>query len=399
MTEIELSVMRRSQQETDLLRNLLNEFEQKTGARVNLQTLDWDAGRSEFIKISLYRHGPDVSEIGSTWVSDLIAMNSLRPFQGPDLLSIGTAADFIPQSWQSCFLNQDERMWAVPWFAETMLVHYRRDILEKAGIDPIKAFGSSAALKDTVQKLISGGCSMALATPSSRDKYLLVQTIASWIWENGGEFCTPDGRKVLLDQPPAIHGCLEFFNTMRLHPTETLRIIQQQGMAAPFHHGEAAMSIGGLWMKFYDEEIDPNVPPNWQAAPLLNHSFIGGSNLVIWQHTRSSQAALDLVRFLSSAAVIRRITQINGTLPAKKASLAALEHTDLVYQSSIQSMEHNVHAYPRTGLWGLIEEKVANLFAQTWNEMVENPSVDLAPIFIRRVETLAKQLNITLSSR
>ena len=41
---------------------------------------------AELMKISLYRHGPIISEVGSTWMSSLAGQNSLRPFKLPEFM-------------------------------------------------------------------------------------------------------------------------------------------------------------------------------------------------------------------------------------------------------------------------------------------------------------------------
>ena len=74
MREITLSVMYHNDQATDLLSSLLDHFENQNHIKVNLKTLTWNEAWSELIKMVLYHDGPDVSEIGNTWVNDFARM-------------------------------------------------------------------------------------------------------------------------------------------------------------------------------------------------------------------------------------------------------------------------------------------------------------------------------------
>src|SRR5687767_3696197 len=43
----------------------------------------------ELVNIGIYRRGPDIAEIGSTWLESMVAMQSLNPFSAHDINQIG----------------------------------------------------------------------------------------------------------------------------------------------------------------------------------------------------------------------------------------------------------------------------------------------------------------------
>ena len=53
------------------MRALLENFEREHRIHVKLTILPWDTGWSELVKYALFRSGPDVSEIGSSWMPRL----------------------------------------------------------------------------------------------------------------------------------------------------------------------------------------------------------------------------------------------------------------------------------------------------------------------------------------
>src|SRR5688572_23925543 len=111
---------------------LLREFELKYNIPAQVQSIGWDTGRSQLIDFALDKKGPDVSEMGTTWVSGFTAMNAIRPFETYELSRFGGPSAFLPIAWQSG-LSQAGHVWSIPWLTDTRVIHYRRDLFAKAG--------------------------------------------------------------------------------------------------------------------------------------------------------------------------------------------------------------------------------------------------------------------------
>ena len=109
----------------------------------------------ELLQVALYFKGPDVSEIGTTWLGSLMGMEALRPFSPLEVKSLGGAAAFSSASWDSCHEPGETQILAIPWYLDLRLIYYRRDILQKAGVDESTAFLTSENLLDTMQKVES----------------------------------------------------------------------------------------------------------------------------------------------------------------------------------------------------------------------------------------------------
>src|ERR1051325_5370592 len=135
------------------LHSLLAEFESRHGIHVRLIPLSYANALSEVVKYALYGHGPDVSAVGSTWLSNLISMNALRPFTEPELDRLGGPSVFIPALWRCGQAADASQVWAIPWLADTRLIYYRRDWLREAGLDEAAAFESPADLAQTLERL------------------------------------------------------------------------------------------------------------------------------------------------------------------------------------------------------------------------------------------------------
>src|SRR5690349_24856333 len=134
MPEIDLSIFNRGENGV-LVQAMLDEFEKIHKVRVNLQLLDWEDGWTKLIEVALYGNGPDISEVGSTWVMDFVRMNAVGNLTPAEVTRLGTEKDFFPTNWNSGVAanaaSGDQIVWAIPWTSDVRLAHYRRDLFEK----------------------------------------------------------------------------------------------------------------------------------------------------------------------------------------------------------------------------------------------------------------------------
>jgi len=397
MTELIFSVMNYGPVTTEALQPLLQEFEQQSGVKVGLRLMEWDTGRYELSQIAIHHQGPDVSEIGQTWLSDLISMATLRPFYRSNLEKIGKKEEFLPVSWVNCTIPDDPTIWAVPWITDVFNIHYRKDLLQKAGIPEANAFQSYPAIDHTVEQLNLSGVQVPIGLPLSFDRQTNLHVAASWIWGAGGEFCTTDGKRVLFDQPQAVRGIVGYYRLLRHLSPEALRICHSQNYVELFHAGQAAVIFAPHSATLPSTLLLPEVRQNWGIAPFPNASWTGGSNLIIWKHSRQERAALELVDFMTSSSFQSRFPPALGVLPCRIAAYASPGlKDDPVLQIQMQSLL-SARTYTTFPLWGIVEDRLVQALQNIWEEYYANPSLDLEELVSRVIRAIAGRLNITLS--
>ena len=322
---LELSIMNHGALFVEEVRALLRQFEQDTQIEVHLRVLEWRDAWAELVRAALYNDGPHISEIGNTWLSEFISMNALRPFIGMEVSRLGGAQQFLPSAWQSAMSRGPSGVtvmaWAVPWLADMRLIHYRQDVLEQAGIEPATAFQSAATLLQTCARLHAAGVINPIVLPS-RQSRMTLQNMAGWVWGAGGDFTSPDGKKVLFASAEAKAGIYAYFDLARYMAAEMRDLDEYQSDAA-FLHGQAALTISGPGCT-----ARPICPAKWPRMPgrrvLPGVPYIGGSHLVIWKHTRYVEQALTLIRFYqqrggpgAAGADLRPIPHAPGSVNAR----------------------------------------------------------------------------------
>jgi multiple sugar transport system substrate-binding protein len=395
---LELSIMNHGPRFVEAVRGLLDQFEQDTHQAVNLRVLEWRDAWAELVRVALYSDGPDVSEIGNTWLSEFISMNALRPFVGLEVARLGGAQQFLPSAWRSVAPTTANTapimIWAAPWLADMRLIHYRQDVLERAGLDVNTAFQTPAALLAACAQLQVAGSANPIVLPSQKSRMTL-HNLAAWVWGGGGDFTSSDGKKVLFVTEQAKAAIHAYFDLARyLSPAMRQRDEYQSDQA--FLSGQAAITISGPWLH-QAPDAAPAVAPHLRQALLPGVPYIGGSHLVIWKHTRRVEPALSLVRHLNSVVAQARLVQTAGLFPTRLEVLTREPfQSDPFYQMAGEGLQAG-RAAPTLALWGLVENKLAEAFTDIWSDILSDPAADIHAVVDVHLNAAAQRLNSTLS--
>jgi len=385
MPDLELTIMSSSA----ALPPLLKQFEAEHRVQVQVKVFSWETAWAEIVKMALYGDGPDVSEIGSTWVGSLISMNALRPFTGPELAQIGGPSAFLPSAWQTGSAPNASRMWAVPWLADTRFAFYRRDVLAQAGIDERTAFQTPGQFESALQRLQVGGVVRPWLAPTHRTLVTL-HNVASWIWSAGGDFISSNGQATAFNEPAARAGLRAYFDLHRyLMPSD------QGHVDLPFLQGKIAVAMGGPTL-FYN--LASPVGDNLGIALPLGIPFVGGTNLVVWKHTRQANAAVELVRYLTSQEVQATYPQQATVLPVRTdVPLASPLAENPLYRFMNEGGKVG-RTFPSVPLWGLVEDRLGVALFQIWSDILADPNADLEAVLGQHLDSLAQRLNTTLGA-
>ena len=394
MVELELSIMPNAQDPAESV-PALADFEARHHVRVRVNVLaSWPTAWADLVRMALYKQGADVSQVGSTWVSNFLAMRALRPFTPREAAEMGGESALLPAAWQSRSPSGEREIWSIPWLTDTRVLFYRRDLLERAGIDEQTAFRSMDALEDTLRRLQASGVTNPWIVPTAR-LLITVHNLASWIWGAGGDFVSADGKRILFNQKEAPAGIRAYFALYRYMPPGSLRREEFQAQAL-IQQGQAAVTISGPW-EIPGFQRDPIARATVGAALVPGVPFVGGSNLVIWNHTRHPEAAVELVRFLTSREAQIAYTARVDPLPTRLDALNAPRFADdPLYRVARDSLRVG-RAFPAIPLWGLIEDGLTAACAWIWADLLANPDIDLDTVIRQHLDPLARRLNLTLS--
>jgi multiple sugar transport system substrate-binding protein len=258
------------------MRSFLAGFEQANNVKIDLQEYEWAEAWTELMKINLFGRGPVISEIGTTWMSSLTS-NSLRPIKPNAVAALGGAGAFSQEAWKSCIEDDNETVLAIPWLLNTYLIYYRRDLLAKAGVDESSAFQTFENFIHTLGSLLKIGVAMPIALPTSGNSRQVFHMASSFVWQAGGEFITPDGKKVLFTDPRTLAGLKDYYN---LHQfiTQPGQNLYDEASIPVFVEGKAAVALRrpDLLYQIKHGDWSEEITKNTGVAMLPVVPFVGG---------------------------------------------------------------------------------------------------------------------------
>ncbi len=381
----------------------LHGFEEQSFIHTRHQQFDWATGWNNILQIGLYQKGPDVSEVGSTWLDNLKEMRALRPFTISEIHSLGGEMAFMENAWLpdattplTLSAVEPRRVFSIPWMVDTRLIYFRRDLLARAGIPEAGAFATPEAMYNTLCRLQDNGIAYPLGLATGG---LVIHNLASWVWGRGGRFRSLDYHKIALTEPDALRGVMDFFKLHRFIDPR-MHGLDYTGTNTQFYQGKFAVMMNGQWAMRPIKERDPGILPevldNTGYAMPPGVPFVGSTHLVIWRHAFHEQEALQLINHLTSPAVLENLFHITSNFPARAAVLYAPPFaSDPDYQLVIDCIRHG-RGFRTARLWAGVETRLNALCDQLWEDLLANPSLDLEAEVERRVCDLANRLEKTL---
>ncbi len=307
--------------EGEVVTELVGDFERENpGVRVDVQQIPWSAAHEKLLTGYVGRATPDVAQLGNTWVPEFAALRALAPLDARIAASRELTPDaYFAGIWETN--RVDGAIHGVPWYVDTRLLFYRRDLLARAGYDSVP--GDWAGWRDAMAALkrVGGPGTHAILLPVNEwvpPILLGLQAGSPLLADDAtrGAFAEPEFRR-------AFDFYLGLFRDGLAPPvanTEIANVYQE------FARGTFAMYITGPWnLGEFARRLPPQLQDAWATAPMPGPdgpasgvSLAGGSSLVVFRGSRRADAAWRLVEYLSRPAVQVRFFELTGDLPARR---------------------------------------------------------------------------------
>jgi multiple sugar transport system substrate-binding protein len=392
LSPIEFSILVNPGQDTSYLEAMLRRFNREA----RMMTIGWMSEYLELTNYATYKIGPDVSMAGNQTVSDLVAMNALRPFSSEEVESFGGVQAFVPVIWNSVQSSASHQPFEIPWISDPRLVFYWRDMLADAGATEETAFTSADQVVETLQRLQMNGMPtplvLAAKTPS-----LNFQVAASWVWGAGGDFLSPNGNEPFLDHPATLSGMRSFFSLYPFMPANSPDLHGEEA-SAYFRNRRAAVTVLDIC---HGHSIMDNLPPEQQAnlgiALPPGPPYQGGSSLVVWVRSYREERACELIRFLISPEVQREHCLRTGYLPTRLDTLAMPEFTSDPHIAIYRKALENGRFFSARRGSGLIQNTLSTALSAIWQDIFSTSDKNIGSILEKRFSPVERRLRWVLS--
>ncbi|MBX6390806.1 MAG: extracellular solute-binding protein [Frankia sp.] len=339
---------------------------QNPGSTLTIEEQEWD-GLVERLTTALSSadQTPDVVEVGNTQAPTFTAAGAFSDLT--DFLPELGGDDLLPGFVQGATV--DGRTYAVPYYAGSTYVFYRKDLFEAAGV---------AKVPTTMQEFVDTAVALKQHSgqPEFSGYWLPGQDWrdgAAFLWDAGGDFAAPDGDGWVgtLSTPESIEG-LTRFQTLFRDASGAPADANESDPVTPFCAGQIGMMSRPGWVYGMLTDPDSGCPDlaeqvgvfalpgsDGEPAPVL----LGGSDIAISAKSPNQELARKALALMLSDEY-QTILAENGLTPARQ-SLASLLGDDEFAQATIEAAS-NAKLTPPAEKWATVEGTriLEDLFSQ-----------------------------------
>ena len=359
------------------------------GSTLTIEQQEWE-GLVEKLTTSLSSDSetPDVVEVGNT--------------QAPTFTSAGAFSDVSSnlEDWGGDDLLQgfvegaqvDGKTYAVPYYAGSKYIFYRKDLFEAAGIE----------VPTTMDEFVQAAIDLKAANPDPANFSGFWFPGPDWrnavafVWDAGGDLAVEDGDEWTgsLSTPESVEG-LETVQKLMEQASGAAKDGNEENPQTPFCNGEVGMLSAPGWVKGLIEDPETGCPDmvanlgvfalpgaDGSPAPVL----LGGSDIAISAKSKNQDLAQDVVGLMLSDDYQKLLAEA-GLTPAK-SSLSSELGTDEFAAATIAAAS-NAKLTPAAPGWAEVEG----------SRVLEDLFVDIATggnveeLAAAADETITEQLN------
>ena len=282
---------------------------------IEVQPLPWSAAHEKLLTGFAGGSLPTVGQVGNSWISELAAIRAIAPV--PDHV-LGLLDDQFGAVVDTNRIAG--RTWAVPWYVDTRLQFYRKDLFARAGYatPPPDWAGWKAALHKV--KALAGAGNFALLYPLNEYEQLTTLALSA-----GARMLRDKGARGAFSDPE-FKAALAFYKSLfdeGLAPLATSA--QISNVWDEFAKGYFSVFLSGPWtIGDMKTRLAADMQGHWATAPNpgpdgIGSAAPGGSSLVVFTGGEQDDAAWDLVSRLMAPAAQLKFHQLTGDLPARRS--------------------------------------------------------------------------------
>jgi multiple sugar transport system substrate-binding protein len=306
--------------EGEVVQELVRGFERENpGVRVQVQQIPWSAAHEKLLTAFVGDATPDVAQLGNTWIAEFAALRALQPLDSGLAGSAVDSSAYFSGIWDTNVI--DGTLYGVPWYVDTRVLFYRRDLLERAGYREVPGDWKGWREALVAIKRLVGNDRFAVFLPTNEFAPLVAFGLQA-----GSPLLADHATRGAFSEP-AFRRAFDFYCGLfraRLAPpilnTEIANLYQE------FARGYFAMYITGPWnLGEFQRRLPPELEDKWATAPLpgpegpsTGVSLAGGASLVMFRRTPHKAAAGRLIEFLNRPEQQVRFYRLTGDLPARR---------------------------------------------------------------------------------
>jgi multiple sugar transport system substrate-binding protein len=346
--------------EGEAIAQLLPDFERAhPDIRIEVQQLPLSAAHEKLLTAFAGGTTPDMAQLGNTWLAELVALHALAPLQArAEHSATVRPSDYFASIWSTNVV--DGALYGIPWYVDTRLLFYRRDLLRQAGFDaPPRDWAEwrrqLAALSHPQRKVYG------ILLPTNEYEQLL-----SLALQQPDPLLRDGGRRGNFESAGFRRALAFYVDTFRLRQAPAVSNVEAGNPWEEFGRGTYAFYLSGPWnIGEFRQRLPAAEQDDWATAPLPGPDgpgagLAGGGSLVVFRASRHQHEAWALIEYLSQPAVQRRFYALTGDMPPRRSSWDSPALRDDPQARAFREQLERVKPTPAVPEW----ERIATMMQQ-----------------------------------
>lgn len=332
------------------------------GIRVHAQTLAFMGAHEKLLTAVVGESTPDVAQLGNTWIPEFAMIGALDPLDGAVATSsVVKEASYFEGVWATN--RYDGVLYGVPWYVDTRVFFYRRDLLREVGFaEPPRTWAEWLTMMKALRASFEARQQpdrVALFLPLNEPQVLLALALQQ------GEPLLRDGGRFGNFRSEGFRRALAFYvSIFQAGLAPEMGNMQIGNLFDEFARGSFVFYVSGPWqIGEFERRLPSELADSWMTAPLPGRAGPGsslalGSSLVVFKDSKKKEAAWKLVEYLSTPEVQRQFYQLTGDLPPRRETW---QHPALTnpHTAAFRAQLEHMEPTPPVPEWERIQTELA----------------------------------------
>jgi multiple sugar transport system substrate-binding protein len=356
--------------EAEYVTSLVPEYEKKhPRIKIDVQQIPWNAAQEKLVTAFASDNTPDICQLGNTWIPQFSSLDAIIPLDDYIRNSeIINKNNYFEGIWDTNVM--DSSVYGIPWYIDTRVMFYRKDVFERAGYDiPPRSWDELYDLCKKIKALYPGQDKYAIYLPTNEWPPYIIFAL-----ENGATLLKDNNSRGNFNSEK-FREAFKYLTNFHKEKLAPIGISEVTNVYQAFVEEYFSIYISGPWnINEFKKWMTGDLADKWSTAPMPSKngdqypgvSLAGGSSLVIFKDSEHKDEAWKFIEFLSLTRTQLQFYRLLYNLPAVKAAWKDSSLVNNKYMKAFSQQFENVIATPKVPEW----EQIAFAKVQQYAELV-----------------------------
>ncbi|HWW57573.1 MAG TPA: extracellular solute-binding protein [Sphingopyxis sp.] len=282
---------------------------------IEVQPLPWTAAHEKLLTGFAGGSLPAIGQVGNSWIAEMAAIGAIAP--------VPASAEALLGDQFAAVVDTNRiagKAWAVPWYVDTRLQFYRKDLFARAGYAaPPSGWDAWKAALHKVKRQAGSG-NYAILYPLNEYEQLTTLALSA-----GARMLRDNGSRGAFSDP-RFKAALGFYKSLfdeGLAPR--VSSAQISNIWNEFANGLFSIFLSGPWtIGDLKSRLPADMRARWGTAPNpgpdgIGSAAPGGSSLVVFAGSANGDAAWEVLTRLLTPAAQLEFHKLTDSLPARRS--------------------------------------------------------------------------------